>query len=56
MMALVFLPHPFVLGGMDRHVNVVHILSEMPLLGYFGYMPFGILVGDVHLGRQGVRI
>jgi len=23
-------------------VNVIHIFSEMPLLGYFGYLPFGI--------------
>ncbi len=26
------------------YVNVIHIFSEMPLLGYCGYMPFGILV------------
>lgn len=26
------------------YVNVIHIFSEMPLLGYFGYMPFGILI------------
>lgn len=26
------------------YVNVIHIFSEMPLLGYFGYLPFGILV------------
>lgn len=26
------------------YVNVIHIFSEMPLLGYFGYMPFGLLV------------
>ncbi len=26
------------------YVNVIHIFSEMPLLGYFGYMPFGIFV------------
>jgi hypothetical protein len=25
-------------------VNVIHVFSEMPLLGYFGYLPFGILV------------
>lgn len=25
------------------YVNVIHIFSEMPLLGYFGYLPFGIL-------------
>jgi hypothetical protein len=25
------------------YVNVIHIFSEMPLLGYLGYMPFGIL-------------
>ena len=25
------------------YVNVIHIFSEMPLLGYMGYMPFGIL-------------
>ncbi len=26
------------------YVNVMHIFSEMPLLGYFGYLPFGLLV------------
>jgi hypothetical protein len=26
------------------YVNVIHIFSEMPLLGYMGYLPFGILV------------
>jgi hypothetical protein len=26
------------------YVNVIHVFSEMPLLGYFGYMPFGLLV------------
>jgi hypothetical protein len=26
------------------YVNVIHLFSEMPLLGYFGYLPFGILV------------
>jgi len=26
------------------YVNVIHIFSEMPLLGYCGYLPFGILV------------
>lgn len=25
------------------YVNVIHIFSEMPLLGYFGYAPFGIM-------------
>jgi len=25
------------------YVNVIHIFAEMPLLGYMGYMPFGIL-------------
>lgn len=25
------------------YTNVIHIFSEMPLLGYMGYMPFGIL-------------
>jgi hypothetical protein len=25
------------------YINVIHIFSEMPLLGYMGYMPFGIL-------------
>lgn len=24
------------------YVNVIHLFSEMPLLGYFGYLPFGI--------------
>lgn len=26
------------------YVNVIHIFSDMPLLGYFGYIPFGVLV------------
>jgi hypothetical protein len=26
------------------YVNVIHICAEMPILGYFGYLPFGILV------------
>lgn len=26
------------------YVNVIHLFSDMPLLGYFGYLPFGILV------------
>ena len=26
------------------YVNVIHVFSEMPLLGYMGYMPFGLLV------------
>lgn len=26
------------------YVNVIHIFAEMPILGYFGYLPFGILV------------
>lgn len=26
------------------YVNVIHIFAEMPLLGYFGYLPFGVLV------------
>lgn len=25
------------------YVNVIHIFSEMPLLGYYGYLPFGAL-------------
>ena len=25
------------------YVNVLHIHAEMPLLGYFGYLPFGVL-------------
>jgi hypothetical protein len=25
------------------YVNVIHIFAEMPLVGYFGYLPFGIL-------------
>lgn len=31
------------------YVNVIHLHSEMPLLGYFGYLPFGILVWVVFL-------
>ncbi|MCH8538097.1 MAG: mechanosensitive ion channel protein MscS [Alkalimonas sp.] len=26
------------------YVNVIHLFSEMPLLGYFGYLPFGVIV------------
>ncbi len=26
------------------YVNVIHLFSEMPLLGYFGYLPFGLIV------------
>lgn len=26
------------------YVDVIHIFSDMPLLGYFGYIPFGVLV------------
>lgn len=26
------------------YVNVIHIFSEMPLEGYFGYLPFGLMV------------
>jgi len=26
------------------YVNVIHLFAEMPLLGYFGYLPFGLLV------------
>jgi hypothetical protein len=26
------------------YVNVIHIYAEMPILGYFGYLPFGVLV------------
>lgn len=25
------------------YVNVIHLFAEMPLLGYFGYLPFGVL-------------
>jgi hypothetical protein len=31
------------------YVNVIHIYAEMPLLGYFGYMPFGLLVWIVFI-------
>jgi hypothetical protein len=31
------------------YVNVIHIFAEMPLLGYIGYMPFGILVWMVFI-------
>jgi hypothetical protein len=31
------------------YVNVIHIFSEMPLLGYLGYMPFGILAWAVFI-------
>lgn len=29
------------------YVDVLHFFSEMPLLGYFGYIPFGVLVWQV---------
>jgi len=31
------------------YVDVIHIFSEMPLLGYFGYIPFGVLVWQVFI-------
>ena len=31
------------------YVNVIHIFAEMPLLGFFGYMPFGVLVWVVFI-------
>ncbi|MBE1300425.1 MAG: mechanosensitive ion channel protein MscS [Alteromonadaceae bacterium] len=31
------------------YVNVIHLFSEMPLLGYFGYLPFGVLVWQVFI-------
>ncbi|HTD05751.1 hypothetical protein [Undibacterium sp.] len=31
------------------YVNVIHIFAEMPLEGYFGYLPFGILVWIVFI-------
>ena len=31
------------------YVNVIHLHSEMPLIGYVGYLPFGILVWVVFL-------
>lgn len=31
------------------YVNVIHIYAEMPLLGYYGYLPFGILVWVVFI-------
>lgn len=31
------------------YVNVIHIFAEMPLLGYLGYLPFGILVWTVFI-------
>ena len=35
-------------------VNVIHIYAEMPLLGYAGYLPFGILVWVVFLWAGGL--
>ncbi|NCN68001.1 MAG: mechanosensitive ion channel protein MscS, partial [Thiomicrospira sp.] len=26
------------------YVNVIHLFSEMPLEGYFGYLAFGLMV------------
>ena len=26
------------------YVDIIHLFAEMPLLGYFGYLPFGLLV------------
>jgi hypothetical protein len=31
------------------YVNVIHLFSEMPLLGYFGYLPFGVVVLQVFI-------
>jgi hypothetical protein len=31
------------------YVNVIHIDAEMPLLGFFGYLPFGVLVWVVFI-------
>lgn len=31
------------------YVNVIHIFAEMPLLGFMGYMPFGILAWAVFI-------
>lgn len=31
------------------YVNVIHIFAEMPILGYFGYLPFGILVWVLYI-------
>ncbi len=31
------------------YVNVIHIFAEMPLLGFMGYMPFGILAWTVFI-------
>lgn len=31
------------------YVNVIHIFAEMPLLGYMGYMPFGILAWAIFI-------
>lgn len=31
------------------YVNVIHIFSEMPLLGYLGYMPFGLMVWLIYI-------
>ena len=31
------------------YVNVIHIFAEMPLLGYMGYMPFGILTWAIFI-------
>ena len=31
------------------YVNILHFFSEMPLLGYFGYLPFGLLVWVMYI-------
>lgn len=31
------------------YVDVIHLFSEMPLLGYFGYLPFGVVVLQVFI-------
>ncbi|WP_428241238.1 mechanosensitive ion channel protein MscS [Gynuella sp.] len=31
------------------YVNVLHFFSEMPLLGYFGYLPFGLFVWIMYI-------
>lgn len=36
------------------YVNVIHLFAEMPLLGYLGYMPFGLLVWAMFIWAGGV--
>lgn len=43
-------PNPNIIWLYDiPYVNVIHLFSEMPLLGYFGYLPFGLFVWIMYI-------